>query len=156
MKLFIVRNTLSHMENGSKLMQHLAVSLAVITVMATGSAKAQSLTDITSSIRGGGGWVAIAIEDGEGSYSSVRLPTLNLKLNGCLTVWDKLSGTWEIDATETVTGTRLLLSAEPGIGVPFSHQFGIQGQVDVSFRCSEPSKYLVLISGEDLIILQMN
>lgn len=145
MKLFIVRNTLSHMENGSKLMQHLAVSLAVITVMATGSAKAQSLTDITSSIRGGGGWVAIAIEDGEGSYSSVRLPTLNLKLNGCLTVWDKLSGTWEIDATETVTGTRLLLSAEPGIGVPFSHQFGIQGQVDVSFRWSEPGNTILLL-----------
>ena len=145
MKLFIVRNTLGHMENGRRLMQHLVVSLAAIIVMATGSAKAQSLTDITSSIRGGGGWVAIAIENGEGSYSSVRLPTLNLKLNGCVTVWDKLSGTWEIEATETVTNTRLLLSADPGIGVPFSHQFGIQGQVDVSIRWSEPSNTILLL-----------
>jgi len=126
-------------------MQHLVVSLAVIIVIATGSAKAQSLTDITSSIGGGGGWIAIAIEDGEGSYSSVRLPTLNLKLNGCVTVWDKLPGTWEIDATETVTGTRLLLSAEPGVGVPFSHQFGMQGQVDISFRWSEPSNTILLL-----------
>ena len=119
-------------------MRHLFISLTAILLIATDSAKAQSLTDVTSSIRDGGGWVAIAIEGGEGSYSSPRLPTLNLKLNGCVTVWDELSGSWEIEATETVSGSNLLLSAEPGVGVPFSHQFGVQAQVDVSFRWSEP------------------
>jgi len=94
-------------------MRHLFISLTAILLIATDSAKAQSLTDVTSSIRDGGGWVAIAIEGGEGSYSSPRLPTLNLKLNGCVTVWDELSGSWEREATETVTGTKLLLSAEP-------------------------------------------
>ena len=126
-------------------MRHLFISLTVILLTATDSAEAQSLTDVTTSIRDGGGWVAMAIEGGEGSYSSVRLPTLNLKLNGCVTVWDELSGSWEIEATETVPGTKLLLSAEPGVGVPFSHQFGMQAQVDVSFRWSEPGDTTLLL-----------
>ena len=126
-------------------MRHLFISLTVILLTATDSAEAQSLTDVTTSIRDGGGWVAMAIEGGEGAYSSVRLPTLNLKLNGCGTVWDELSGSWEIEATETVTGTKLLLSAEPGVGVPFSHQFGVQAQVDVSFRWSEPRDTTLLL-----------
>ena len=62
-----------------------------------------------------------------------------------MTVWDELSGSWEIEATETVTGTKLLLSAEPGVGVPFSHQFGVQAQVDVSFRWSEPRDTTLLL-----------
>jgi len=126
-------------------MRHLFISLTAILLIATDSAEAQSLTDVTSSIRDGGGWVAIAIEGGEGSYSSPRLPTLNLKLNGCVTVWDQLSGSWEIEATETVTGTKLLLSAEPGVGVSFTHQFGVQSQVDVSFRWSEPRDTTLLL-----------
>ena len=89
--------------------------------------------------------MAIAIETGEGSYSSPRVPTLNLKLNGCVTVWDELSGNWVIEATETVSGTTLLLSAEPGVGVPFSHQFGVQSQVDASFRWSEPRDTTLLL-----------
>ena len=125
-------------------MRHLFISLTAILLTATDSAEAQSLTDVTTSIRDGGGWVAIAIEGGKGSYSSVRLPTLNLKLNGCVTVRDELSGSWEIEATETVTGTKLLLSAEPGVGVPFSHQFGVQAQVDVSFHWSEPGDTTLL------------
>ena len=126
-------------------MRHLFISLTAILLIATDSAKAQSLTDVTSSIRDGGGWVAIAIEGGEGSYSSPRLPTLPLKLNGCVTVWDQLSGSWEIEATETVTGTKLLLSAAPGVGVSFTHQFGVQSQVDVSFRWSEPRDTTLLL-----------
>ena len=126
-------------------MRHLFISLTAILLIATDSAKAQSLTDVTSSIRDGGGWVAIDIEGGAGSYRSQSLPTLNLKLNGCVTVWDQLSGSWEIEATETVTGTKLLLSAEPGVGVAFTHQFGEQSQVDVSFRWSEPRDTTLLL-----------
>ena len=126
-------------------MRHLFISLTAILLITTDSAEAQSLTDVTSSIRDGGGWVAIAIEAGEGSYSSPRVPTLNLKLNGCVTVWDELSGSWVIEATETVSGTTLLLSAEPGVGVPFSHQFGVQSQVDASFRWSEPRDTTLLL-----------
>ena len=101
-------------------MRHLFISLTAILLITTDSAEAQSLTDVTSSIRDGGGWVAIAIEGGEGSYSSPRVPTLNLKLNGCVTVWDELSGNWVIEATETVSGTTLLLSAEPGLYIDLS------------------------------------
>ena len=126
-------------------MRHLFISLTAILLITTDSAEAQSLTDVTSSIRDGGGWVAIAIEGGEGSYSSPRIPTLNLKLNGCVTVWDELSGNWVSEATETVSGTTLLLSAEPGVGVPFSHQFGVQSQVDATFRWSEPRDTTLLL-----------
>ena len=94
----------THPQDGSKLMRDLFILLTAILLIAPDSTEAQGLTDVTTSIRDGGGWVAMAIEGGEGSYSSVRLPTLNLKLNGCVTVWDKLSGSWEIEATETVTG----------------------------------------------------
>lgn len=111
--------------------------LALGTLALPARAGAQVVSDVMAGIREGGGWVAIPIEDGRGTFSTVTLPTAGMTLDGCVNVWYGHSGTWSIEAHERLRDSVLTLDAEPGIGVPFSHQFGMRAQIDFDFRWSE-------------------
>ena len=124
----------------------------VIAAPSLASAQGQAgVTDVLSGLRSGGGWVGVPIVAGEGSFSTVTVPTMALSIAGCVNVWYGHSGTWEIEAREKVLGSRLRIEAEPGIGVPFEHDFGMQAQVDIDFRWSEArDTTLMLWVGVDL------
>ena len=116
----------------------LFASIILIATPARASAQEQAgVADVLSGLRNGGGWVGIPIVEGEGSFSTVRVPTMALSVAGCVNVWYGHSGRWEIEAREQVLGSVLRIRAEPGIGVPFEHDFGMQAQVDIDFRWSE-------------------
>ena len=91
------------------------------------------------------GWVGIPIEGGKGSFSSVTVPVGALSISGCVNVWWGHSGTWKIRAHESVLGSNLRIDAEPGVGVPFEHDFGMTAQVDVAFEWSEPRDTTLLL-----------
>lgn len=101
-------------------------------------ASAQTAAGIMSGLRDGGGWVGIAIEDGRGTYTTIRLPTARMTLSGCVNVWHGHSGRWTIEARDQLSDSTLVIDAEPGIAVPFSHTFGMQTKLDFDFRWSEP------------------
>lgn len=129
----------------------LALAVVVISLAVAMDAHAQSVSNILSGMRDGGGWVGIPIEGGEGSYTTVRLPTARMTLDGCVHVWYGHSGKWTIEARDAVTDSTLVIAAEPGIGVPFSHTFGMQAKIDFDFRWSEPrDTTLLLWVGVDL------
>jgi len=109
------------------------------------SGEAQGIAAIMRGVRDGGGWVSVPIESGQGSFSTVPLPTMGMQLTGCLNVWYGHSGTWEIVAKDRVSREVLEVDAEPGVGVPFAHQFGMQAQVDFEFRWSEPRDTTLLL-----------
>lgn len=118
--------------------------LAMIAFIPT-SSSAQGIAGVMSAIQDGGGWVGIPIERGEGSFSTVRLPTARLALRGCVNVWYGHSGSWTIEAHERVAGESLTIAVEPGVAVPFSHDFGMQAQIDFAFRWSEPRDTTLLL-----------
>ena len=89
-------------------------------------------------MRNGGGWVGIPIAQGKGSFSTITLPTAAMSIAGCLNVWWGHSGSFEIRAHESVLGSNLRIQAEPGVGVPFEHDFGMTAQIDFEFEWSEP------------------
>ena len=60
-----------------------------------------------------------------------------LGITGCVNVWHGHSGSWQIEAHEKVRGSVLRIEAQPGLGVSFEHDFGMQAQVDVKFSWSE-------------------
>ena len=126
--------------------------LLAFTVLGTGGdAHAQGIAGIMAGIRDGGGWVGVPIEGGVGSFSTVPLPTAGLTLTGCVNVWYGHSGTFQITARDRADDSVLEVTAEPGIGVPFSHEFGLQAQIDFDFRWSEPrDTTLVLWVGLDI------
>lgn len=99
---------------------------------------AQALDGVMAAIRNGGGWVAVPIEGGAGSASTLTIPTMGLTLTGCVRVWDGHSGRWQIRARETIAQQSLSMSSVPGQGVPFSHTFGLRSQLEVDIRWSEP------------------
>ncbi len=98
----------------------------------------QDVTEMMGSIRRGGGWVNVPIVAGQGSFRTPTLPSIGMSIQGCLNVWPGHSGAWEIEARENVVGHTVSMSAEPGIGVPFAHTFGMRAQVDFDFKWSEP------------------
>lgn len=129
----------------------LALVVAAITLAVPPGAHAQSVSSILSGMRDGGGWVGIPIEGGKGSYTTVRLPTARMTLDGCVNVWYGHSGKWTIEARDSITDSTLVIDAEPGIGVPFSHKFGMQAKIDFDFRWSEPrDTTLMLWVGVDM------
>lgn len=129
----------------------LALALVAILLAAPMGAHAQTVSNILSGMRDGGGWVGIPIEGGEGSYSTVRLPTARMTLDGCVHVWYGHSGKWTIEARDSITESTLVIAAEPGVGVPFSHKFGMRAKIDFDFRWSEPrDTTLLLWVGVDL------
>jgi len=130
---------------------HVMAVAALGSVLAASPTSAQSVADIMSGIRDGGGWVGIPIEDGVGSFSTVRLPTARMTLSGCINVWYGHSGLWSIEATDQLSDSTLVIDAEPGVVVPFSHTFGMQTKLDFDFRWSEPrDTTLMLWVGVDL------
>lgn len=114
-----------------------AVALLLAAVH-TAPASAQTVAGIMSGLRDGGGWVGVPIEDGQGTYTTIRLPTARMTLSGCVNVWHGHSGQWTIEARDQLTDSTLVIDAEPGIAVPFSHTFGMQAKLDFDFRWSEP------------------
>jgi hypothetical protein len=112
--------------------------LAVSTLALTARADAQVVSEVMAGLREGGGWVSIPIEDGYGTFSTVTLPTAGMTLKGCLNVWHGHSGSWTVEAHERLRDVIVTLDAEPGIGVPFEHEFGMRAQIDFDFRWSEP------------------
>jgi hypothetical protein len=124
----------------------LLVSAVLIMAPARASAQDQAgVADVLSGLRSGGGWVGIPIVEGQGSFSTVRVPTMALSLAGCVNIWYGHSGSWEIEAREQMLGSVLRIEAEPGVGVPFEHDFGLQAQVDIDFRWSEPRDTTLLL-----------
>ena len=120
----------------------------VVLVAAPIRASAQNqagVADVLSGLRSGGGWVAIPIVEGVGSFSTVTVPTMALSLAGCVNVWYGHSGSWDIEAHEQMLGSMLRIEAEPGVGVPFEHDFGLQAQVDIDFRWSEARDTTLLL-----------
>jgi hypothetical protein len=115
------------------------------------ASEAQGAADAMAGIRNGGGWVEIALEDGQGSMSTLTMPSLGMNLSGCMTVWPGHSGEFEVRAHERILDQVLEFTAEPGVGVPFSHTFGMRAQIDFDFHWSEPrDTTLMLWIGVDL------
>ena len=126
--------------------------LTLLLLAVASPAQGQGVADVMAGLRAGGGWVGIPIENGRGTFSTVTVPTAMLELAGCVNVWYGHSGTWEIAARENGNGGTLQITAEPGVGVPFRHDFGLKAQVDVDFRWSEPrDTTLMLWVGLDLM-----
>lgn len=122
-------------------MRHLLRVFLVATVVAAvqpGAVDAQALDGVMTAIRNGGGWVSVDIKGGRGSATTLPLPTMGMKLSGCVRVFDGLSGRWRITAHETIADATLEVNAVPGQGVAFSHEFGLRSQIDVEFVWSEP------------------
>ena len=109
------------------------------------SAGSAGVGQIMMGLTAGGGWVGIPIEAGKGSFSTVTVPTAAMSVAGCVNVWWGHSGTWQIHAHESVLGSNLRIEAEPGIGVPFEHDFGMTAQVDIQFEWSEPRDTTLLL-----------
>ena len=112
--------------------------LLIAAFVAPAPGSAQSITEFIAGLREGGGWIQIPIENRHGTFSTFTLPTAAMSVSGCVNVWYVHSGTWEIEARESVLGSVLRIEAEPGRGVPFEHDFGMTAQVDFDFRWSEP------------------
>lgn len=101
-------------------------------------ASAQGVPEILATIRNGGSWVSVPIEHGHGTVSTIMLPTMGLKLSGCIHVWEGHTGQWEIRARDTIAQDSLHLTSQPGQGVRFAHEFGLRSQIEFDFQWSEP------------------
>jgi len=105
----------------------------------------QALDGVMAAIRNGGGWVSVDIRGGRGSVATLPLPTMGMKLSGCVTVSERNSGRWRIRATDLVQNTTLETNSVPGQGVPFTHDFGLRSQLQVEFLWSEPRDTTLLL-----------
>jgi len=114
--------------------------LSLIAALATGTqaASAQGVPEILATIRNGGSWVSVPIEHGHGTVSTIMLPTMGLKLSGCIHVWEGHTGEWQIHARDTIAQDSLRLTSRPGQGVRFTHEFGLRSQIEFDFEWSEP------------------
>jgi hypothetical protein len=113
------------------------LALAVL-VGRPGTLQAQALDGVMAAIRNGGGWVSVDIQNGRGSASTLPIPTMGMKLSGCVNVWEGNTGRWRIRARDTVADATLETNSVPGQGVTFSHDFGLRSQLEVEFVWSEP------------------
>jgi hypothetical protein len=128
-----------------------SLMLVAVLVAVPSHADAQA-ADVMNGLRNGGGWLRIPISGGHGQFRSPRIPTAGMTLSGCVAVWPGHSGDWTIDARENVTAGTLSVDLKPGEGARFSHEFGMQAQVDFDFRWSEPrDTTLLLWVGVDMV-----
>lgn len=107
------------------------------TALAPNSARAQGIQEVLTAIRNGGGWVEVPIVAGHGTVSTVTLPTMGLKLSGCMNVWEGNTGTWDIEARDMIAQDSLRVRSRPGQGTRFAHEFGMRSQVEFDFTWSE-------------------
>jgi hypothetical protein len=96
------------------------------------------LDGVMAAIRNGGGWVAVDIRGGRGKASTLTIPTMGMKLTGCVSVWEGNTGRWRIRARDLVADTTLEANSVPGQGVAFTHDFGLRSQLEVDVVWSEP------------------
>ena len=121
----------------------LAVSLlAAVFPLAPGtpSLRAQVSPEILQVLQEGGAWVALAIEDGVGSFESAPVPTLGIHLRGHLQIWEEHTGSWHVvmrDLARTDDPVILERLMFPGERVDFDYQTGLLGQVRIDVRWSE-------------------
>lgn len=122
-------------------------STLLVLALAAGPAalSAQERAEVLAGLRNGGGWVSVPIQGGVGTVSTATMPTVGMTIVGCLNVWGGHSGEWEIRARDSVTDSTMVVRLEPGVGVPFTHTFGMTAQVDVDFRWSEPRDTTLLM-----------
>jgi len=122
-------------------------ALAIVVVAAvsplapgTSSLRAQVSPEILQVLQQGGAWVALAIEDGVGSFQSGPVPTLGIQLRGQLRIWEEHTGNWHVvmrdlaRAEDPVILERLMVPGEP---VDFDYQTGMLGQIQIDVRWSE-------------------
>lgn len=121
-----------------------ATALALLAVTAP-RASAQTFADLVATLRAGGGWVSIPIEDGEGQLVTRAVPTGGMTLAGCVQVWSGHSGRWELDATDLRAERTLEMRARAGQSVPFSHKTGPMAQLDLKVRWSEPRDTTLMV-----------
>ena len=106
---------------------------------------AQSLVGLLQTLRDGGAWVSIPIDDGVGSLSTEALPTLGMTLRGCAQVYGGHSGRWAIQARDSLGGGRLDVDVGPGEPVEFSYTTADRSQLTVEARWSEPRDTTLLV-----------
>jgi hypothetical protein len=111
---------------------------AAVLGIAADPAHAQGIEAVMAAIRNGGGWVSIDIQDGRGAARTLPMPTMGMRLSGCLQVWEGNTGRWRIRAHDTVTDSIIEANSVPGQEVKFSHEFGLRTQLEVEFVWSEP------------------
>ena len=95
--------------------------LAAVSPLAPGSPslQAQVSPEILQVLQQGGAWVALAIEDGVGSFQSGPVPTLGIQLRGQLRIWEEHTGNWHVvmrdlaRAEDPVILERLMVPGEP-------------------------------------------
>jgi hypothetical protein len=114
------------------------LALALLAVTTPQTARAQTMLDLLSSIRQGGGWIEVPVEAGKGSLLTPVLPTGGLNVAGCFRVWGGHSGYWDFDVRDTRGQGRLQKVTLPDQPVPFTHATGPLAQLDVQVRWSEP------------------
>ena len=116
--------------------------LAAASTLAPGtpSLQAQVSPEILQVLQQGGAWVALAIEDGVGSFESGPVPTLGIQLRGQLRIWEEHTGSWHVVMRDLARGDdpvileRLMVPGEP---VDFDYQTGMLGQIQIDVRWSE-------------------
>jgi hypothetical protein len=121
-------------------MRIVAILLLFVTAAAASApeARAQGVQEVMATIRNGGGWVSVPIENGRGTISTVTLPTMGIHLSGCVHVWEGHTGEWRISARDAIGQWLLQVTAKPGQGVRFEHEFGLRAQLEFEFQWSEP------------------
>ncbi len=125
------------MSHSTRFARLAAGPLLAAALFAPAPVQGQSFGQLMSVLRDGGGWVQVPIAAGQGSFSTSTLPVAAMSIEGCVNVWYGHSGSWTIEAIDNVLGTKLNMDAEPGVGVPFDHDFGMTTQVDFDFTWSE-------------------
>jgi hypothetical protein len=127
-------------------MRKITVPLALMFLAAPPSDGAsQSIVELLQTLRNGGGWVSIPIEGGTGSLVTDELPTLGLTLQGCVQVYVRHSGRWNIRARDTLGEGRLEAEVAAGEPVRFSYTTGSRAQLTVDARWSEARDTTLLV-----------
>lgn len=121
-----------------------ALVLTLVALLPT-RVSAQSMVDLLLTLRDGGTWVSIPIEDGAGSLSTEALPTLGMTLRGCAQVYWAHSGRWAIQARDSLGGGSLDVEVEAGEPVEFSYATGQMSQLTVEARWSEARDTTLLV-----------
>ena len=89
--------------------------------------------------------MGIPVEDGRGSLQTSVLPTVGMRIAGCVQVWTGNSGTWEIRARDTQGDGMIELIGEGGDSQRFEYTTGLTAQLDVDVQWSEPRDTTLLV-----------